>query len=601
MKRALFFFFIIIQSLILAATGQYDTDSLINALKKPGLSDLSRVKILLNISYQNVNNPTESYKYAHDALQLAIKINNEEMQAIACNYCGNAEIRLGNKVVGIEYVIKSANLFRKNGMVHAEAFALTSIADVFGVEKDIENALKYYKQALASYNEYGDTFYVANTLGNLGESYRNIGQFDSALYYSNQSLNKYASLFKQDQAVEKNMQLINGNKALIFAQLGDFEKAKNELKKAVDYFQQTKDYSLIAVYQSEFARLLIRDGNTDEGERLLKASLEIVKPVMLKEQIRDLNYYLFELYESQGKTALAFDCFKNYKQYDDSVKNIENVRRLEQLQSKFELNRKEEEISLLHQSNILQRYIAMALSFGVLVFVVLLFLLYRNILTVKKANLIISEQKELVEKREKEKGLLLRELNHRVKNNLQMIASLLNLHARQIHDKKASDALLAGKFRVEALTLLHQNLYREDIDTQIDIKIYVEELVQNLVFSFGQNFKPQLNLQSCWVNLEKAVPLGLIINELITNSLKYAKKNNDNPILGISIFEVNEKLFIHVTDNGTGLPADFDLQKASSFGLKLVNSLVNQLKGEIQFENNNGVSWKLIFDKEKIA
>ena len=227
-----------------------------------------------------------------------------------------------------------------------------------------------------------------------------------------------------------------------------------------------------------------------------------------------------------------------------------------------------------------------------------LFRAYRNI---KTSHIIISQQKQLVEQREVEKALLLKELNHRVKNNLQMVSSLLNLHARQLKDHPAADALMAGRYRVEALTLIHQKLYRDDVDTKIDIQNYIEDLSKNLVLNFGPEFTLDLKLVPLVLKIDKAIPLGLVMNELITNSLKYGGNENVAPELKIQIDNDSQDIvLITVADNGKGLPPDFDLMKSKSFGLKLVNSLVKQLSGEISYRAVNGTCWTLKLSINKL-
>jgi two-component system, sensor histidine kinase PdtaS len=159
---------------------------------------------------------------------------------------------------------------------------------------------------------------------------------------------------------------------------------------------------------------------------------------------------------------------------------------------------------------------------------------------------------------------------------------------------------MAGRYRVEALTLIHQKLYRDDIDTRIDIKDYVEDLTKNLVLNFGPEFTLDLKLESFVMKIDKAIPLGLIINELITNSLKYGGQNNNSPTLEIVIKNNANTVELTIADNGQGLPAGFDLAQSKSFGLKLVNSLIKQLSGKLDYCAENGTCWKLELIKEKI-
>ena len=182
-----------------------------------------------------------------------------------------------------------------------------------------------------------------------------------------------------------------------------------------------------------------------------------------------------------------------------------------------------------------------------------------------------------------------------------MVASLLNLQARQLKGHPAAEALLSGKLRVEALTLIHRKLYRDDIDTTINISNYIEELSENLVMNFGQEFQLKRDLEPADVNIEKAIPLGLIINELITNSLKYGSSENQFPLLSISLNKHNDEMIIAISDNGKGLPPGFDWKKSDSFGLKLVHSLIGQLNGNIDYIYENGSKWKICIKSKDLV
>src|SRR5690606_1197403 len=154
---------------------------------------------------------------------------------------------------------------------------------------------------------------------------------------------------------------------------------------------------------------------------------------------------------------------------------------------------------------------------GVFSLIIFMCLLYSGNKKIKKINKELSYQKDIISKREKEKALLLRELNHRVKNNLQMISSLLSLQSRELNGHPAKEAIISGKYRVEALSLVHRKLYQEGLDTKIKIKEYVEELVLSLFHGYNTKFKPKFKIANISVGIDIAVPLALIINELTTN------------------------------------------------------------------------------------
>ncbi|HSP88876.1 MAG TPA: CHASE domain-containing protein [Ignavibacteriaceae bacterium] len=198
----------------------------------------------------------------------------------------------------------------------------------------------------------------------------------------------------------------------------------------------------------------------------------------------------------------------------------------------------------------------------------------------------------------KEKEVLLREIHHRVKNNLQIISSMLNLQTNYITDKKSLAIFEESRNRVRTMALIHEKLYQNESLSTLNIKDYVIELVNNLMRSYRADNRilPEINISDIFINTDTAIPLGLIINELISNSLKYAFPSNEAGRITISLIAfTNEKFQLIISDNGIGLPEEFDIKKTNTLGLQLVNSLVTQLDGEIQVSNNSGTKFEIHF------
>ncbi|MBN2263330.1 MAG: tetratricopeptide repeat protein [Prolixibacteraceae bacterium] len=578
-------------------------DSIKAEIERHDIDDRVKTHNLLQLCYYVVDNPVEGLKYGQQALLLAQKTGYKIHEAYAYGYIGMQETRLGNNLRATEAYINAANIFRELGEVHQEGYALASIGSAFQRQGDNSNALKYLKQGLQLFQAYGDTQQVANCYLNIGESFRKVNKPDSAIIYFNEGISVLSS-YKTGNTYQSELTLhtLIGNIGIVHVEMGEYVSAQKELHTAIHFFDSVNDPYRKSVYNAELGKLHISMGNSILGEKKIEESYLIAEAAALKEQIRDFSLDLSKIFESQQKYAFALKYFKQYKMYDDSIKNVETVRQMEQQQSRFELSKKEEQISILNKINKLQRNLAFVLLLAIVIFVVMVSVLFKAYRNIKASHLIISQQKQLVEQREVEKALLLKELNHRVKNNLQMVSSLLNLHARQLKDHPAAEALMAGRYRVEALTLIHQKLYRDDVDTKIDIQNYIEDLSKNLVLNFGPEFTLDLKLEPLILKIDKAIPLGLVMNELITNSLKYGGNDNPAPELKIRIDnEKEEEVLITVADNGKGLPPDFDLMQSKSFGLKLVNSLVKQLSGEISYRAENGTCWtlKLFINKLK--
>jgi PAS domain S-box-containing protein len=197
----------------------------------------------------------------------------------------------------------------------------------------------------------------------------------------------------------------------------------------------------------------------------------------------------------------------------------------------------------------------------------------------------------------KEKELLLREIHHRVKNSLQIISSLLSLQSSKLDDEKIIEEYKESENRIHTIALIHESLYQSTDISKIDFKDYVEILVEDIMHSFNADtnlIKTSIEIGDFELGIETAIPLGLIINELISNSLKHAFRHKKGEIT--IILEKNEDLYtLTVKDNGIGLPDGFNFNNTQSLGFQLVNALVNQLDGELDVEIDNGTTIRIVF------
>lgn len=217
-------------------------------------------------------------------------------------------------------------------------------------------------------------------------------------------------------------------------------------------------------------------------------------------------------------------------------------------------------------------------------------------ITIKK-----EAEKEIIESL-KEKEILLKEIHHRVKNNLQVISSILNLQTSFVSDKQTLEILQESRNRIRSMAIIHENLYRTTNFSSIDFAGYLTNLVLNLSSLYNNDASKIdiiCDLQQVDISLDQAVPSGLIMNELITNSLKYAFTNNDSEDskLVISMKEEEGIIYLRVKDNGVGLPEDFEIGKTDTLGLQLVVTLAEQLDASLEYKNEDGTDFLISFEK----
>jgi PAS domain S-box-containing protein len=204
----------------------------------------------------------------------------------------------------------------------------------------------------------------------------------------------------------------------------------------------------------------------------------------------------------------------------------------------------------------------------------------------------------------KEKETLLREIHHRVKNNMQIISSLLRLQSKYIKNKDDVEIFKESHNRISSMALIHEKLYQSRDFTNIDFNVYVRDLVRGLFHSYGTDesrIKLKISLDNIPIGIDSAIPCGLIINELITNSLKYAFPDDRKGEINICMGVVGENEFeLTISDNGVGIPEGIDFERTDTLGLHLVKILAeNQLQGEITPDRTNGTKFRIKFKGAK--
>ncbi len=210
----------------------------------------------------------------------------------------------------------------------------------------------------------------------------------------------------------------------------------------------------------------------------------------------------------------------------------------------------------------------------------------------------------IIQKQSDDLQVLMKEIHHRVKNNLQVISSLLDLQSMTIADNQASEAVKEGKNRVQSMALIHQNLYSEGNIKGIRTKEYISNLLQSLCDSYNiTNDEVKVNTQIDDLNLDvdTMIPVGLVLNELVSNSFKYAFKEGRQGELSIVLKEEAHHLLLKVSDNGTGYPEGMNTKDSKSFGMKMIRAFAQKLKAKLDIYNNNGAVVEMQITKYNLA
>lgn len=310
--------------------------------------------------------------------------------------------------------------------------------------------------------------------------------------------------------------------------------------------------------------------------------------------LNDLHIYRWLIITDSvlGDNLSAVAHYKKYTQLLDSNYKVTKIRQAEELQVIYETQDKETQIAALNQQSKQTKLVKNLSLAGIAAVVIIAALLYRQNLLKQKSNKVITEKNGQLQQLLNDKEWLLKEIHHRVKNNLQIVMSLLNSQAVYINNDAALTAIHDSKRRVYAISLIHQKLYQDENTSTIGMPGYINELLHHLRDSFDTDNRItfEQHIGPLDLDISQAIPLGLIINECIVNSIKYAFPNGRKGVVRISLQTAGEEhLLLHISDNGVGLPEGFDTMEHSSLGLDLIKGLARQLQGNLDIQSDDGV------------
>lgn len=585
-------FLVIVSIVIPNSFSQNSTkiDSLQKVLKHKSLSKEERSLALSSLSYHHTDIDS-SLIFAKEALHIAKELNNVMLQVDALEEISHIERRLGNSSKSLNASLNALRIFDSLGLKERAAASYVQLGSNSVSDENYISAISYFRKAEDVYKVSDKKGNLILTKLNLGEAYRLNKQLDSAAIYFRKTLEQNKTL--QNEIVQS---YSLGNLGMVLLAQDSLEAAKTHLNEAINILEPLGDAYSTSVYKAELGRIYWKESKWGLAEDTLLAAYNLAIEAGLKEQVRDFSRLLTDFYKERQHYDKALGYLETNRVYQDSLVNKASIQQVEQLKANYEIGKRETEIKLLNTINTTQRNQLIILGIGALLISILAYMLFRSNKTINKVNKHIRAQNEVIEKREQEKALLLKELNHRVKNNLQMISSLLNLQSRELSGHPAQEALLTGKNRVEALSLVHRKLYQEGTETKVFLRDYIEELVLGLFHGYNASFKPDLAIDNTSISIDKAIPLALIVNELVVNSLKYAYEGISKPIFKMRLAEQDDTIEIDVSDNGVGFIDTEDI-KQNSFGIKLITSLAAQLDASLEKKESKGTHWKIILKR----
>ena len=312
----------------------------------------------------------------------------------------------------------------------------------------------------------------------------------------------------------------------------------------------------------------------------------------------------------EGNYLNALHEYKLTRIANDSIYNLRKTNQFAELQIQYETEAKDKNIELLEQKGKVQQaalrhsdLIKNVTLAGILVMLVVTGLVYNLYRNKQRRNKEMNEKNLELGQLVKDKEWLVKEIHHRVKNNFHIVASLLEIQSSYLKNKEALSAIKESQHRIHSMSIIHQKLYQSDTLSTIHMPEYIYELVEYLreSYSIRENIGFSLQIESIELNHASAITLGLILNEAITNAIKYAFTKTEDGKISISLTHISDsKILLSVADNGRGLPVDFDSKIGASMGMELLQGLTDDLGGNFSIEANNGTRIKVIFDYKPI-
>ena len=523
--------------------------------------ELQGVYVLLGETYYEQADYKQALNYELMALKTAEYVRDTTMQQCQINnQIGVTLIRLGEYQKSIDYfknAIQTASRYKD----YESIYILTSnIVDAYIKSEKPLDAKAFLEKISKNYpqpkNDIELNYRIAGCYVTI---YMMLKHYHKAEPYCNQLLS-----------------IINSGKIAKF-------HLSNIYVILIKYYFSSRQYSLALTY-------LIKNNSL---------TLEIGDPV----RIGINNNLWFGLDTAQHRYQSAIAHLLIYHRINDSMFTVTKTRQAQQLQVQFETEKKENQIRLLRQKAKLdlaeldRANLVKNITICVIILTVIIAgLFYRQYRQKQKTNLVITQKNAMLEHLLTEKEWLLKEVHHRVKNNLHTVICLLESQAIYL-ENDALKAIENSQHRIYAMSLIHQKLYQSDDVKTIDMKVYLHEFVRYLADSFGSTdlIHFQLDIEPVTLGVSQAIPLGLIINEAVTNAIKYAFPENQMGVISIQLSQTGEKIKLVVADNGIGIPQGISEIEVNSLGIDLMKGLSRDLKGEIHFEIKKGTKITVIF------
>ncbi len=558
---------------------------------------LSKTYYYLGVFYYYKNNQKTALYYFNKSLVFASKTNHQFITAQVYSSIGNLYLDQGLFPKALEFYTKALKIDEARGFKKGIATHLANIGNIYHDKKKCEKALEYYTKALNIAIEINDEERMAIQYGNIGVTYNLQNNYNKAQAFYLKSLSIHKKLNNKKQQIN-----ILSNLANLYKDQKNYDLAMNNLTEVLAIEQQLGLESGITIGNMGIIHL------NKENFKLAKIYLD--SAILISEKINDvLSLQEFEgelskIYCHEGNYKLALLHYKKEIGYKDTMYSEENTKKLTETELNYEFDKKEmatkvqndKIIYQLEVDNKLQKQWRLFFIVIIIVTLVGLFFMKRAFDNKKKLAIVLAAE-------DQRKEVLLQEVHHRINNNLQIISSLLTLQANNADNEKLTEYLTQSQNRIQSLAAMHELLFDTNSPLEINMNDYLEKVLDfhrtvSSTMHGKINFK--VSVDNVFFPTKLAVPLALIVNELVTNAIKYAFDKTMDGLIQIKLKKnINTNNWqLSISDNGKGLPPEGEKRK-DSLGLKLVSIMTKQIKGTLTLGNNKGAEFNIVFDLKK--
>ncbi|AUD03613.1 tetratricopeptide repeat-containing sensor histidine kinase [Spirosoma pollinicola] len=421
--------------------------------------------------------------------------------------------------------------------------------------------------------------------------------------------------------------------AYCYDDLKNYSQAETYYLESISWYDRSgNDFEMSQKVKVDAGRFYLKRNDLKKASFYLRKALAYNPQKNALSTIKDIHFMLFKVDSTEGNYLSAIDHFRQHKALNDSIFSVVKSRQLAVLEVRYATAKRVQQIQSQQRELAREKTTRNGILAGSALLLGLLGVSYNQYRLKQRSNklleakqleinrqnkslqhivdekeLLILDKDNLLDEKEgllEEKEWMLKEIHHRVKNNLQIITSLLHSQGVYLKDKAALSAIRESQNRVHIMALIHQKLYQSDQLSTIPITEYIDEIVDYLLVTFARQRSVTKKITIAPINLDVllAVPLGLILNEVVTNSLKYAFPDNRNGCIQIDLSVVADKTYrLTISDNGVGFPPDLNPNRSRTLGMSLIRGLSKQIGGKLQIHQTDGVQISLTFTEEKVG